>query len=409
MTRRLLIYMAMALFIGAIIAANWQVETITPSLPTTLPTPSAPAGLTVRQTMAAAVATPRPSVALPSDGATRRTPLAIPSRTPAAPTRREALPPLVFARVGQIWRSDGAGDAPRQLTAFASGTYAEQPALSPDGQRIAFVALVSPPVDAASPMPTSVLYLMPRDGGAPELAWAPGAGQLWLPTWSRDGRVIYILHSLSLTFGGAGDSRDNLQIVALNLADGTTTLVQRGALDPTMAPDGTRLAFLRFADDGYTMDLMLLELATGRTTRVVEGRGFDGFYAPRFSPDGQQIIVAAIGGPETDPAGRPVRGDGAWHARIAAWLEPPRALAHGAPWDLWIVAADGSGLRRLTWLYEDLPMAAFSPDGDEIVFLAYGGFYRMRRDGSELRRIDEQGAHGGIDWLVPSIDRTPGQ
>jgi hypothetical protein len=68
------------------------------------------------------------------------------------------------------------------------------------------------------------------------------------------------------------------------------------------------------------------------------------------------------------------------------------------PWDLWVVNVDGTGLRRLTKFYEDLPMAVFTPDGKELIVMAYGGFYRMNADGAKLRRIDPQGDHGGVDW-----------
>lgn len=76
----------------------------------------------------------------------------------------------------------------------------------------------------------------------------------------------------------------------------------------------------------------------------------------------------------------------------------PIAAAHGLPWDLWTVNTDGTGLRRLTTLYEDLPMAVFSPDGKQLAVMALGGIYLMDADGSRLRRIDPVGDHGGLDW-----------
>jgi hypothetical protein len=63
-----------------------------------------------------------------------------------------------------------------------------------------------------------------------------------------------------------------------------------------------------------------------------------------------------------------------------------------------MVNIDGSGLRRLTFLYDDLPMATFSPDGQVVAVLAYNGMYLMNPDGSNLRRIQPVGDHGGIDW-----------
>jgi hypothetical protein len=64
------------------------------------------------------------------------------------------------------------------------------------------------------------------------------------------------------------------------------------------------------------------------------------------------------------------------------------------------VNADGTGLRRLTWLLADSPIAAYSPDGAEIIINSGTGMYRMNADGSRLRRIDPTEDHtgGGIDW-----------
>jgi Tol biopolymer transport system component len=134
---------------------------------------------------------------------------------------------------------------------------------------------------------------------------------------------------------------------------------------------------------------------------LIDGAAFQAFYAPRFSPDGTRIVVAAIGGPETDGQGNPVTPpsgasplDG-----LLGLLAPATAEAHGLPWDLWTVHVDGSGLRRLTQFYEDLPMATYSPDGKQIAVMGAGGIYLLDADGANLRRIDAVGDHGGLDWV----------
>jgi tricorn protease-like protein len=77
---------------------------------------------------------------------------------------------------------------------------------------------------------------------------------------------------------------------------------------------------------------------------------------------------------------------------------PATAEAHGATADLWIVNADGTGLRRLTKINADTPMAVFSPGGREIALMGAGGIYLMNADGANLRKIDALGDHGGLDW-----------
>jgi tricorn protease-like protein len=74
------------------------------------------------------------------------------------------------------------------------------------------------------------------------------------------------------------------------------------------------------------------------------------------------------------------------------------AEAHGAPWDLWLVNVDGTGLRRLPHMREDTPMAVFAPDGRQIVMIGAGGIYLIDADGQHPRLIDPLGDHGGLDW-----------
>jgi Tol biopolymer transport system component len=134
---------------------------------------------------------------------------------------------------------------------------------------------------------------------------------------------------------------------------------------------------------------------------LIDGQEFQGFYAPRFTPDGQKIVVAAIGGPEIDSQGNPVAPPSSASPLdgLLSLLAPASAEAHGLPWDLWIINTDGSGLRRITRFYEDLPMATFSPDGKQIAVMAAGGVYLLDADGANLRRIDPIGDHGGLDWI----------
>jgi Tol biopolymer transport system component len=199
--------------------------------------------------------------------------------------------------------------------------------------------------------------------------------------------------------GPAQPTSRELQVVRVDLATGAKQPLLNDALDPSLSRDGAQLAYLKLSDDGYTMSLNIAAPDGSGSREVIAGKDFQGFYAPRFSPDGKQIVVAAIGGPETDAQGLPVKAnapsalDG-----LLGLFEPASAEAHGLPWDLWVVNSDGTGLRRLTSFYEDLPMAAFAPDGKRIAVMGLGGIYLMEADGSRLRRIDQQGDHGGLDW-----------
>ncbi|HMO58630.1 MAG TPA: hypothetical protein PKA05_12470 [Roseiflexaceae bacterium] len=400
-----LIYAALLFFFATIVLAGWYLGSAAEPH-TGLPPPTTPP-----LPPTAVRAADNPIVVVPptlpagstADPGLRRTPLVLPTMPPLAEEVDEPLPPLVFSRQGQIWRSDGSAAAPQQLTNFPSTVYAEQPSLAPDGSRIAFVALIQPAIDASVPLPRSVLYVLELAGGEPIPIWQPAEGILWLPAWSPDNQAIFLLANRTYSADSDADSLAKLQVVRFDLAAAEPLTIVSGALDPAISPDGSNLAYLQFDADGYTMHLDLAAADGSNPQRVIDGRSFLGFYAPRFSPDGEQIIVAAIEGPETDEQGYPIVYQNSDPLRVLrGMLEPRRAAAHGAPWDLWIVNVDGSGLRRLTFLYEDLPMAAFSPDGREIIMMAFGGFYRMDRDGGNLRRISDLGDHGGVDWIRSS-------
>ncbi len=358
-------------------------------------TPRAPGNATIRTT-------PSPFPTIKVD--LGRSPLPLPTRPPPAPESNEPLPPLVFARQGQIWRSDGTGAAPIQLTNFDSNSIPSQPSISPDGTRIAFVALIQPPITATLPLPTSKLFLIDMQGSGLREIWAPKEGILWLPTWAPDQQALYLLANGTVVASAGGDSTSRLQIVRVDLQQGERRVILSSALDPTISRDGSQMAYLKFDEDGVTMHVEIADLDGQNPKRIISGKQFLGFYAPRFTPDGKQIIVAAIEGPPTDEHGYPLADTGRPAlVDVGQWMlglfAPSVAEAHGAPWDLWIVNTDGSGLRRLTKLNEDLPMAAISPDGSTVAVMAYNGIYLMNIDGSHLRRIDAHGDHGGLDWV----------
>jgi mono/diheme cytochrome c family protein/Tol biopolymer transport system component len=318
------------------------------------------------------------------------------------PNAQEPLPPIFFARQGNIWRSPGDGSAPQQITTLKNDAYAEYPTIAPDGGTIAFIAIAPAPITATVPLPSSTLYVMGADGTNLREVWKPDQGLLGIPTWSGDGKALYIAaNGVQLAQGGAAQptARD-LQIVKIDLATGDKKPLLNDALDPSISHDGTQLAYLKLSEDGYTMSLNVAAPDGSAARELIGGKDFQGFYAPRFSPDGKQIIVAAIGGPQTDAQGNPIKASVPSPLdRLLGMFDPPTAEAHGLPWDLWLVNSDGTGLRRLTSFYEDLPMAAFAPDGKQIAVMGLGGIYMMDADGSRLRRIDQVGDHGGLDWL----------
>jgi dipeptidyl aminopeptidase/acylaminoacyl peptidase/CubicO group peptidase (beta-lactamase class C family) len=157
----------------------------------------------------------------------------------------------------RIWLVNTAGGEPRQLT---RGTEDRSPAWSPDGSRLAFLR-----ADGAA----AQLWLLPVEGGEAErLTDLPlGAGD---PVWSPDGSRIAFAAPV-------GDPDEKAPMVADRL---------------DYQADGAGL--LR----GVRQQIHLLDVAERSTRQVTDGDAHAG--SPAWSPDGATLAYTAAAGEDTD-------------------------------------------------------------------------------------------------------------
>ena len=138
------------------------------------------------------------------------------------------------------------------------------------------------------------------------------------------------------------------------------------------SPDGRRLAFDARSSLDVRSSIWVVDARGAHPARVVSNAA-----SPTWSPDGRRIAFTRLGTPENPN-----------------W---PR-------WAIWVVNADGSGVRQLLSLARlgrDLEVSSgpnsldWSPDGRRIVLSAHGGWlawiYVVNLDGTHPRRLSALG------------------
>ncbi len=229
------------------------------------------------------------------------------------------------------------------------------------------------------------------------------------PDWSPDGR--------RLVFAMTGaDGHDDLWVTN---ADGSGSKLLRDCTascddydDPAWSPDGRSIATCKLAtaaDGVHLGTLVSVDAATGaETTLSTPAKRRDICAGPRFAPDGRSLVLELVHRDGTGALAE-VRGvtlaivdltsrppiaraltDPALFAATADWSRDGRlivyaalAAAGGEATDLFTIAPDGSGRRRLTTLADgggSAQQPAFDLDGRSVVFVAEGAAPLSRVD-----------------------------
>ena len=269
-----------------------------------------------------------------------------------------------------LWLLDTQRAAARPLT--RCGDKDGQPAWSPQGDRIAFVARREQQGRKDS---TPQLYLIAPDGGEAERAsdFAPGIESFkWLPDGRRIVFAAWVWPDLK---GGAAQVKRH-----------------KAFSERKESGYATSEAFYRYWDDevplGRALHLLLLDTRNGRVTDLFEGKalelprdggGSDGY---DVHPDGKRIAFVH------DPAAQQLCGNRLALAEIEIGSRRVKSLIDDAAWDI-------AGPR-------------YSPDGRQLAFGAaeVGKFHTAQRQ-LALRAADGRwrALGAGCDLEVDSVPR----
>lgn len=201
-----------------------------------------------------------------------------------------------------------------------------QPALSPDGKRVAYSTS------------DGTLLVMSLETKTSEALRLP-AGRYGYPAWLSDGSgLVYT----SYKFMPGSEDAD---FFVYTFGDGRERpfLTQTGPQDyPALAPDGSALAYVTSQatvvpgfGSTVTQQLWLASLREGRPRQLAVGSSDE--TRPAWSPDGQRLAFSSA--------------------------------REGSP-DLWTVSPDGRELSRLTEANGAETSPAWSPDGREIAYVS---------------------------------------
>jgi Tol biopolymer transport system component len=192
----------------------------------------------------------------------------------------------------------------------------------------------------------------------------------------RFGRPFLARRSL---FAAACTSRrvDSCGIESLALdANQPELLVSNGGI-PGPSPDGDSVAFVQTTSAGT--GLMLWSRTEGSLVSLVPFRQFTDIAYPRFSLSSDQIAF---------PVPEKFLGDSPHPDAACGWFfRPCVALAHGSPWNLWLVRPDGTNAHELAKLEADDGSVAWSPDGSQLLVYGGSGGYIVDANSGEFQEL----------------------
>jgi dipeptidyl aminopeptidase/acylaminoacyl peptidase len=194
------------------------------------------------------------------------------------------------------------------------------------------------------------------------------------PVWSPDGEW--------LVYGCYNEDVSNLHVVSIHgSAPRALTELSYDAADPAISPDGTTIAFS--TPKGGAAQIATVPMQGGWVFGLTHGDDECG--GPAWAPDGSRILysassqdgqrrtdVYAINPDGTQPA-RLTPADGAeyWSATYAPDGSAIALLSDRSGYDeLWLMNPDGSNLRQVSFLRQDIETFSWSCDGRRIAFIA---------------------------------------
>lgn len=242
------------------------------------------------------------------------------------------------------------------------------------GLQLAALAACAEPAIPAPTGASQVSAPTPLAGTPSPSSRAETSGMATIDISTLTGRIV---------FSGGPPHGEDVYVVN---ADGTglqrVTNDAASEFDPTWSPDGEQIAYRHQPGDDRTTDIWVIG-ADGRQPRNLSGDDGRPDWGPAWSPDG--VWIAWNTAPDTgvgfnlglihpDGTGRSVVTPSVW-VEYPAWSPDGTQIAfmsqvaeEGSQYDVFVMNADGSDVRRLTTTPAEDGWPTWSPDGQSIAF-----------------------------------------
>jgi tricorn protease len=228
---------------------------------------------------------------------------------------------IVFTSEGDLWSVDAAGGTARRLTSHSG--METNPAISPDGQTVAFSAQYEGPTE---------VYTMPLAGGLPVRHTFSGQAAI-VVGWTPDGKILYATQKYS--------TLPNTQLVVLDPATDAENLVPL-----SQAADGA------FDSAGGTLYFTRLPFQ-GSYTKRYKGGTAQNLWS--YAPGAAEAVPLSADYPGTS------KNPMVWRDRIYFLSDRDGSM------NIWSMALTGGGLKQHTF-HKGFDASSPSMDAGRIVY-----------------------------------------
>ncbi len=238
-----------------------------------------------------------------------------------------------------------------------------------------------------------VIYIIDGDGGNRQMLTCKTKQYFSFetPAWSPDGNFLAFVNNFDIYIMDAGGNE------CRNLTN-DPSIKDYG---PAWSPDGRYIAFA--SDRGDYRDIYVIQV-DGKNLRRVTNNSADNEH-PSWSPDGKRIAfsttqegnweIFTIKADGTDQVRVTDTGDESANNKEPAWSPDGKMIAFVSDRprnDVFLINADGTGMRVVSDGEGFNKEPAWSPDGNYIAFTSFRGssfedIYVVGVDGKNLRRL----------------------